>query len=88
MSETAVSSTVAFLFGGMIFLLVYTRLGGLPTVGLAGAILVGYILLEMVKGWRALERAKSDRTIAEIRWGFWKQDRRGDDTQHHSSTAD
>ena len=51
MSETTVSTTVAFLFGGMVFLLVYTRLGGMATTLLAGAILVVYLLIEAWHAW-------------------------------------
>ena len=69
MSETTVSTTVAFLFGGMVFLLTYTRLGGLATTVLAGAILVGYLLLEAWHAWRDDSR----RRRAYRRWKEWNR---------------
>jgi hypothetical protein len=70
MSETTVSSVVAFLFGGMVFLLVFTRLGGPGTIGFAAAILVGYILVEVWQEWK-LHRARGValRRLDEMRRG-------------------
>jgi hypothetical protein len=59
--------TVPFLFGGMIFLLAYTRLGGLPTVALAGVILVGYLLIEAWHAWRDERQARRDSAIGYAR---------------------
>lgn len=71
MSETTVSATVAFLFGGMVFLLAFTRLGGLWTVGLAGAILVVYIGFEIAVAIRAHDRAAHDWVTAMHRFVLW-----------------
>ena len=63
MSESTVSTTVAFLFGGMVFLLFYTRLGGMATTLLAGAILVGYMLIEVI---HAVQERRANRHAADV----------------------
>ena len=72
MSESTVSTTVAFLFGGMIFLLTYTRLGGMATTLLAAAILVAYLAVEAWHAWHNGRRAKDDRHEAYRRWDLFK----------------
>ena len=71
MSETAVSNTVAFLFGGMVFLLVYTRFGGMETVVFAGTILVVYLVLEAWHAWTDRRQAKRDVERAMQRLRDW-----------------
>ena len=56
MNKSTVTNVIAFLFGGMVFLLAFTRLGGFATTVFAGAILGGYLLVE---GWREWQLRRS-----------------------------
>ena len=75
MTENQVSLTIAALYGGMIFLLFYTQLGGFATVMLALAILVVYMVLEAWLAYRNDRQQRRDLATAWRRWRAWRRER-------------
>ena len=67
MKGDPMSNVVAGLFGAMLALLIYTRLGGLATVLLAFGILIAYVLIELLSEWRVLEAARRDSALGMAR---------------------
>ena len=64
---------VSALFGAMLALLIYTRLGGMATTLAAGAIFVGYVLFETWRTYRDNLQARHDSAVAARRVADWQR---------------
>lgn len=62
---------VSALFGAMLALLVYTRLGGMATTVGALGVLVVYLILEASRDLRDRHTYRRDRGVAVTRWEEW-----------------
>ena len=68
---------VSALFGAMVALLIYTRLGGMATTLTAGAILVGYIVWESWRSFRDWRMTRAARRTSDRRFMEWRDSARG-----------